>query len=281
MDNRNRCSFLSCSTRTTASVRIVLNIFGQTIVDDVCQVVHIETASRHISRYKQLYAMAAELLHREFALLLGKFSVQGIGIVAVANQVVCHFLRLKSSAAENDGVYARVEVHDAFESEVFIARVYHIKYVVDVLGSFVATADLYLLGIGQVVLCDTFYLLTHRCAEEQSPMLAWDAFEDAVEFLLEAHRKHFVCLVEDNVLNLRKVCHTTIHQVHQAARRSHDDVYTMLKSTDLRLDVRASVNGQNVRLGHVFAEALHIVRNLQTEFACRAKYDDSRPVGRD
>ena len=280
-DDANARAFLACATCSARAMRVVFHIVGHAVIDDVCQVIYIKASSCHISCHKQLDAMPTKLLHREFTLLLRQFAVQGIGVVAVANQVVSYLLCLESCTAEDDGIDAGIVIDDALQGEILVARVYHIIYVVDVLGAFVATAHLNLFGIGQVVLCDAFYLLTHCGAEEQGAMLAGNACEDAVQLFLEAHREHLVCLVEHNVLHLREVCYTTVHQVHQSARCCHDDVHAMLQGTYLRLDVCAAIDSHDFRLRQIFAEALQVVGNLQTEFACRAEYNYCRSVGMD
>ena len=266
-DDADARALLACAPRASGAVRVVLHVIRHAVVDDVCQVVHVQTACRHVGCHEELYAVAAEALHRQVALLLREVAVQGVGVVAVADEVVRHLLRLKSSAAEDDGVDAGVEVDDALQGMIPVAHVYHIIYVVHVLGPFVSAAHLYLCGIGQVVLCDAFNLAAHRRAEEQRAVLAGDASQNAVQVLLEAHRQHLVCLVEHDVLHAGEVGYAALHEVHQPAGCCHDDVGAGLEGAYLRLDVRAAVDGQNAHLGHVFAEALQVVRYLQAQFA--------------
>ena len=119
------------------------------------------------------------------------------------------------------------------------------------------------------------FLAAHRGTEEQCAVFARDACQDAVEVLLKAHREHLVRLVEHHVLHSRQVGHASLHQVHEAARSSHDDVNPVPKGANLRLDVRAAIDGQDAHLGQVLAEALQVVGNLQAQLARRAQ--DDRP----
>ena len=241
------------------------------------QVVHVQSACSHVGCHEQLYPVSAELLHCQVALLLREVAVECIGVVAVADEVVCHLLCLQPCAAEDDGIDAGIEIDDALEGKVLVSRVYHIVYVVHVLRSLVAAAHLYLFRIGQVVLSDALYLLTHRRAEEQRVVFAWDAFEDAVNVFLKAHREHLVCLVEHHIAHSGEVGHTALHQVHQSSWRCHDDVHPVLQGAYLRFDVCAAIDGQNLHLGQMLAEALQVVRYLQAELACRAE-DEDRPT---
>ena len=48
----HRYTRLASTTGTTTTVGIGLNIVGQSVVDNVCEVGHVKTASSHIGSYK-------------------------------------------------------------------------------------------------------------------------------------------------------------------------------------------------------------------------------------
>ena len=50
--NRDRRTFLSCTTCTSTAVGITFNIIGQTIVDDMGEIVNIKSTGCHISSHK-------------------------------------------------------------------------------------------------------------------------------------------------------------------------------------------------------------------------------------
>ena len=52
--------------------------------------------------------------------------MQRVGVVAVLYQFVGDLLRLFAGTAEDDAVDVRVEVGDAFQSQVLVACLYHI-----------------------------------------------------------------------------------------------------------------------------------------------------------
>ena len=52
MDDGDGGAFLAGTTCTTRTVGVVLDIVGQSEVDDVCQVVDVETARCHIGGYE-------------------------------------------------------------------------------------------------------------------------------------------------------------------------------------------------------------------------------------
>ncbi len=66
---------LAGASGTSASVRVALGVVGQTVVDDVRQVVHVQSACGHVGSHQQLEVTLTELLHHQVALRLAQFSV--------------------------------------------------------------------------------------------------------------------------------------------------------------------------------------------------------------
>ena len=59
----------------TAAVCVILDILWHAVVDDMGEVVNVETACCHVGSHEQLYAVLAESLHGEVALLLRQVAV--------------------------------------------------------------------------------------------------------------------------------------------------------------------------------------------------------------
>ena len=269
--NADAGSLLSGASCTSAAVGIAFRVVGHAIVDDVGQIVHVQSACRHIGGNEQLGAVFAELLHGEVALLLAQFAMQGIGVVSVAYQIVRHLLCLHSGAAEDDGVDAGIEVHNALQCQVFVFGVNHIIDVVYAFGSFVSASHLDGVRAVQVVFGNAFDFLAHGGAEKQCAALLGNALKDSVQILLESHAEHFVRLVQDHMADVGKLCHATFHKVKQSARCGYNDVHSCLQSTNLRLNVGTAIDRQNAQRGHVLGETLKIIGNLQTKLTGRAE----------
>ena len=271
VDDTEAGALLASTTCTTASVRIVLHVIRHTVVDDVCQVVHIQSSGCHIRCHQQLGTMLAELLHGQVALLLGKVAMQSISIITITNQVVSHLLRLHSGTTEYNGIDTRIEVHQTLQGQVLILGVHHIIDMIDVFSSLVAATHLDLALLLQVVLGNTLYLLTHGSTEEKSTVLLRNTLEDSIQLLLETHRKHLVSLIQHYVLNLRQVGCATFHQIHQAARGGYNDIYPSFQGTNLWFDVGSAIYRQDGKVRQIFAKTLHIIGDLYTKFTCWRK----------
>ena len=140
-------SLLAGTASTATSMSVVLGIVGQTIVDNMCEIVNIKSACCYIGSHKQLCAMLAEFLHREVALLLGEIAMQGIGIVTILYQFVGNLLSFHTGATEDNAIDAGIVVNDTLQCKIFILRAYHIIYMIYMLGTLIARPDLYFLGV--------------------------------------------------------------------------------------------------------------------------------------
>ena len=68
-------ALLASTTGTSRAVRVVLYVVGQSVIDDVRQIIDIEATGSHVGSYQQLDRVLAELLHRQVALLLRQVAV--------------------------------------------------------------------------------------------------------------------------------------------------------------------------------------------------------------
>ena len=98
VNDRNRGAALARTTGASGTVSVVLHVVGESVVDHVGEFVHVEAARRHVGGHEELRAVCAKLLHGEIALCLGQIAVQSLGAVAVADEVVGHFLRFETRA---------------------------------------------------------------------------------------------------------------------------------------------------------------------------------------
>ena len=189
--------------------------------------------------------MLAELLHGQVALCLAEVAVQGLGIVAVLDEFVGHFLCLQTGAAEDDGVDFRVIVHHAFQGQILVAGPHQIILVVYELGAFVARAHHDFLVVAQVVLGYLLYFLAHGGREEQGVAFLRHAFQYLVNAFGETHVEHLVGLVEHHVLHQVEPCRLAPHQVNEPARRGHDDLRPAFQGAYLALDIGSAIDGHH------------------------------------
>ena len=192
VDDGDAGASLAGSAGTAAAVGVALYIIRQTEVDNVRQVLYIESAGCHVGSDQELQMAYAELLHHQVALGLRELAMERVGVVTLLHQLIGNLLRLLTGAAEDDGVDLWVVVHDALQGFVFILGMDAIHHVLDVAGALVLPADGNLFGLAQVVLGDTGYFGAHRGGEEQRVALLRHFGQDGVDALGKAHVEHLV-----------------------------------------------------------------------------------------
>ena len=274
MDDRDGCSLLSGTTGTAASVGVACHIIRQTIVDNVSQIIYVQTTGSHIGSHQELNGMVAELLHGEVTLLLTQVAVQRLCIITILNQLICNILSLQLGAAEDNCKDAWIEIHHALQGEILVLGIYQIVDVVYMLSTLVARTHYDFLVVVQVVEGNLLDVLAHGSREEQSVSIFRNVLEDGIDALREAHVQHLVSLIKHHVVHVLQLSHATINQIEQTARGSHDNLHTMLQGANLASDVGTAINCGNMQTVDVLGKAVQIVCYLEAELTCRTE-DDS------
>ena len=252
VDDTDTCTCLAGTSCASASVCVALYIVRQTVVDDVCETVNIESTRRHVGSDEELHSVLAELLHRKVALCLRKFAVERLCVVTVLNEFVGNLLSLHTGAAEDNGVDFRIVVGYSLESVVFVLSRHEVVDVVHLLRALVSRAHYDLLCVAEVVLADALNLLAHCCREEQRVAVVWHSGKDSVDALSESHVEHFVSFIEHHVFHAAEVCHSALHEVDKASWRRHDDLYALLQLANLGFDACTSIYGKHVQPIDIF-----------------------------
>ena len=274
MDDRDGCSLLSGTTGTAASVGVASHIIRQTVVDNVSQILYVQTTGSHIGSHQELNGMIAELLHGEVTLLLTQVAVQCLCIITVLNQLICNILSLQLGAAEDNCKDAWIEIHHALQGEILVLGIYQIVDVVYMLSTLVARTHYDFLVVVQVVESNLLDVLAHGSREEQGVSILRHVLEDGIDALREAHVQHLVSLIKHHVVHVLQLSHATINQIEQTARGSHDNLHTMLQGANLASDVSTAINSGNMQTVDVLGKTVQIVCYLEAEFTCRTE-DDS------
>ena len=253
MDDADARSCLSGTSCSSASVSVALDIVGKSVVDDVCEVFNIESAGCHIGGNEQLDVVMAELVHRQVALCLRQFSMQGLGIISVADESVGYFLGFQPRAAENDGVDFGIKVCYPLQGVVFVLCLHKVVDMVDVFCTFVSRSDHDFLRVVEIVLADTLDFLAHRGREEQRVAFFRNLGQDGVDALAESHAQHLVSLVENDVLHFVELSHAPLHEVDKTSWSGHHHLYSFLQLTYLSFDACSSVDGEYMQSVDIFA----------------------------
>ena len=199
--------------------------------------------------------------------------MQSLGAVAVADEVVGHFLRFEAGAAENDGIDARIVVYNAFERGIFVLCAYRIIDVVHVFRALVATAHHDFAILAEVVFGNALNVGPHGGGEEERLVLGRDGRKDFVDAFGEAHVEHLVGFVEHHVANGFQSGGAAMNEVDEASGRGHNDLAALAELANLAFDARTAVDSHHVQAVNVSTVVLEVVGNLETKFTRRAEND--------
>ena len=274
VNDRNRGTALARTAGTTGTVSVVLHVVGESVVDHVGEFVHIEAARRHVGGHEELRAVVAELLHREVALCLRQIAVQSLGAVAVADEMVGHFLRFETRAAEDDAVDARIVVDNALKGGIFVLCAHGIIDVVHVLCALVAAAHHDFAVIAEVVFGNALNVGPHGGREEERLVLRGDGRKDFVDAFGEAHVEHLVSFVEHHVAHRFESRGAAVNEVDESAGSGDNDLTALAELANLAFDAGAAVDGHHMQAVDVATVVFEIVGDLETEFAGGAENDD-------
>ena len=91
---------------------IKLNLIGHIHVNNMGDVVYIDTPGGNVGSHEKLQRLTFEIPHHAIALLLRQVTVQRIGIVSVLDQMFGDPLRVNFRPTKNDTKNIKVEINN-------------------------------------------------------------------------------------------------------------------------------------------------------------------------
>ena len=248
------------------AVDIRLGLHRQVVVDDMGDVVDVESARGDIGGDQHRHAAGPETVERAHALVLRLVAVDRVGVDArgleLAHQPVGAVLGL----GEHHGA-VHVDRVEQVDQQLGLLRLQH---EVELLVDAVDRARHRRHGDGDRLVeqrvREVADLLRHGRREEHRLAVAREHRRDAADGLDEAHVEHAVGLVEHEELDLGEVDQALVEQVDQAARRRDQDIDALLDRAHLRTLPDAAEDDREAdrRVPSVAREALRDLRRELT-----------------
>ena len=117
-------ALLACAGGSARTVGVVRRLARKRVVEDVCEVVHVDATRGHVGGHENLEVLLLEPQHDAVALGLRHLAVQGVGPVAALEQLFGQRLGVAAGAAEHHPVKLGVKVEEARNGLGFV-RVTH------------------------------------------------------------------------------------------------------------------------------------------------------------
>ena len=127
--------------------------------------------------------------------------MQRVGIISFLHQLVGNFLCFLAGAAENDAVYLRIIVNNAFQGSVFVFGMNGENHMLHVACAFILTPDSDFLCVVQVFFGDARYFGAHGSGEQKRVTFLRNVCKNSVDAVRKSHVQHFIRLVHHYILD--------------------------------------------------------------------------------
>lgn len=236
-------------------MHIVVNVGGQIVVHDVRDVGNIETTSSDSSCNKNGATAVAEHVKRALTLTLGAVTMDRRGWEALVDEEVGQRVRHALGLDEDQSQASTVGVKDVKQDGALVDVLNVLNLLSDVLRGGTDTTN----GEEDVVLEEVAGKHLDIAGEgggkhEGLAVLHTGhvlALHNSSNLRLETHVKHAVSLVKHKVLDVLQGDATTLYEVDQTSRSSHQEIASTLDLAKLRTDVSSTVDDARSHPGTV------------------------------
>ena len=196
--------------------------------------------------------------------------------IALALQLACQLVYERLRIAENQRTLRLVHVDKAGQRFELVA----VRNIKIFLGNSrrhkIARFDFHHFRTFLIILRDAEDRAGHRRREQDNLQLVVDGFENPFDVFTEAHVEHFVRFVQNDHLQVLKTEHLSADHIHDASRRSDDDLCALFKRADLLIHRRAAEYRYDTDIRFVTQDLLEFLCDLERELACRKQYENLR-----
>ena len=128
LGQRDRHTLTSRAARTADAVHIRFGIDRHIEVHHVRDVLHIESARRHVRGDQQICLATTELLHHAITLILAQPAVQRIGAQSARVQCFGEFIDFRPRATEDDRRRRLLEIEHTRQHVHLVGALHHVRY---------------------------------------------------------------------------------------------------------------------------------------------------------
>ena len=273
---RHRLASRAGAARAADSVHVVLGHVRHVVIDHVRQLLDVEPSGRNIRRYEHAKFAVLEALQGARARVLALVAVDGVGLDAVALELLGEPVGAALGLAEHQHLAPVARPHEMREQVALAILRHRVRALRHQLGGRIAARDFHGRRVAQESAGELPHLVGKSRREEQVLALRRQQREDAADVGDEAHVEHAIGLVEHQDLDAPQVQGLLPRVVEQAPRRRHQDVDAAAQRVDLRLHADAAEDHGGTQC-KVPAVGAHILVDLRRELARRG--DDQRADG--
>ena len=259
------------------AMNVGFRVERQVVVDDVRDVVHVQSARRDVAGHQHARLAVLESLQRPRSLLLGFVRVNDLGRYMGESQPLGHAVGPALGPREYQRL-GQLRVLQQLVQQLGLQRLGdEVKRLLHGVGRrrLGRHADLH--RVGEDLAGHRLDFLRHGRREHQRLPLPGDQGDHAPDIVDESHVQHAVGLVQDEDLDLADAQDALVDQVEQPPRRGDEDIHALPDRLDLRMLADAAENDRVPQSGELAVNAEALV-NLGGQLA--GGRQDQRANGR-
>ncbi len=265
-DKRDRLAGFTHARRPPDAMDIDLDVLRRVEVDDVCDVVNVDSSGGEVGGDEHGDLVIAEALHDLFAFLLDEVAVDLSGVDTLGVESLCEFARTVFGVAEDDRKAGFLGFEKEPQQSESVPGIHGAVILRDLGDGQLVPGDVDLDGVVHVLVCEPLDLVVYGRGDEGGLMRVVDPAEDSSDVVAEPDVEHTVHLIENGEAKGVELQGTAVEEIHDTARRSNDGMGAAAELVELRLDARPAVDGYAVEF-HELGESAELSNDLRGEFA--------------
>ena len=258
---------VACTTGAADAVNIAFRILRNIKVDNVGDVVNVDTAGSNVGSNQHINSALAEFLHYTVTLVLAQVAMQALSHVATAGKCDRQVINTLFGTAEDNQLavdFCVQQTAQAFNLILgFEIILLNQRYSQLFLGNG------YILRRLHVLLGQAQNRTGHGCGEQQSLAFSRQAAHNFFDIINKAHIQHFVGLVQYQEFDMVQTDSAAVDMVNQASRSADNNLHIVAQRTNLAFNRLAAVNRQRTHAAGA-ADFANLFRNLNSQLTGRS-----------
>ena len=222
------------ASRPSDAVDVALGLIWEVVVDDVGELVDVDTARRDVGRHEYADIPLLKVTEGALASVLGLVAVDRLRRDARVHEVLDDLVRAVLRPREDEDLTHIGILEEVFEEASLVAAAHHVDGLRDLLRRGGDGGDL---DAGRSLedrpreLRD---LVGHGRGEEEGLAVGRQLRDDAPHVVDESHIEHPIRLVEHENLDMVEVDVSLLHEVEEASRSRDEDIDAASEAVRLR-----------------------------------------------
>ncbi len=205
------------------------------VVDDVFELVHVDTARGDISRDEDTSGLVFKIIERSLSRILSLVSVDSLRLDTLFRERTNDLVRTMLGPSEDERGFDAFVLQYLDEELTLVSPVHEVDTLLDNVNGRRNWRNRHFLWIVEDSMGEFHDLCRHRRREKEGLFLFREGGDEFHDVMDKSHIEHAVSLVEDKYLDIRERNMLLIHEVEETTWCCHEDIDSLAESGYLRV----------------------------------------------